>query len=98
MPMIISVNHQPSGGKEWVAEITGRHPKYGFTRRFIPMLARDWSSTGKTGVTLFVLDEGKVYEVNAPYKGRRFVRVEGEDIREILLEEAMRYAEVCRRT
>jgi hypothetical protein len=28
MSTIISINHQPSGGKEWVAEITGRHPKF----------------------------------------------------------------------
>ena len=83
---------------EWVAEIIGRHPTYVFARQFIPVLVRDWSSTGKTGVTLFVLDEGKVYEVNAPYLGRCFVRVEGEEVREILVEEAMRYAEVCRRT
>jgi len=77
--------------KEWVAEITGRHPKYGFAREFLPMLARDWSSSGKTGSTSFELEEGKVYEVNAPYKGRYFIRVENGKIREAAVQEVMEY-------
>lgn len=89
--MIISVNHQPSGGREWVAEITGRHPKYGFAREFLPVLARDWSSSGRTGVTVFALDDGKIYEVNAPYKGRCFIRIENGEAKEVSVQEVMKY-------
>lgn len=90
---LIHVNHQPSGGREWVAEITGRHPKYGLARNFLPVVARNWSTTGKTGSTAFELEEGKLYEVNAPYKGRSFVKVEDGQIREVSAEEAMRYVD-----
>lgn len=70
------IRHQPSGGKEWVAEITGRHPKYKFERKFINASQRNWSSSGKTGRTTFSLEEGKIYEVNEPFVGRYFVTVE----------------------
>lgn len=86
---IISINHQPTGGKEWTAEITGRHPKYGFSREFLPVIARNWSSTGKTGSTSFELSEGKVYEINEPYKGRRFVTVTDGKIQEIPIKKVM---------
>src|SRR5690606_18284207 len=62
--IVLKVRHQPSGGKEWVAEITGRHPKWNFERKFLNAVARNWSSSGKTGTTSFLLQEGKVYEVN----------------------------------
>jgi hypothetical protein len=70
------IRHQPSGGKEWVAEIVGRHPKFKFDRKFINATQRNWSSSGKTGRTVFTLEEGKVYEVNEPFVGRYFVTVE----------------------
>lgn len=72
---IMYVRHQPSGGKEWVAEIVGRHPKFKFDRLFEQPVERRWSGSGKTGSTLFELEEGKIYEVNAPYEGRQFVTV-----------------------
>lgn len=86
---IIKVNHQPTGGKEWVAEITGRHPKFGLNREFLKVVARNWSSTGRTGTTSFEVEELKLYEVNEPYKGRRFVTVQEGQIREVSPEEAM---------
>lgn len=49
MATIIKVNHQPTGGKEWVAEITGRHPKFGLNREFQKVVARNWSSTFEIG-------------------------------------------------
>ena len=90
MATIIEVNHQPTGGKEWVAEITGRHPKFGLNREFQKVVARNWSSTGRTGSTAFEIEEGKLYEINEPYKGRRFVTVREGQIQEISAEEAMR--------
>ena len=86
--MILTIGHQPSGGKEWVAEITGRHPKHHFSRRFLKPIALNWSSTGRTGTTSFQLEEGKVYQVNEPYKGRYFVtvregRIVGLTLREV---------------
>ena len=85
--MAIKVNHQPSGGKEWVAEIVGRDPKYKFKREFLRPVSRDWSSSGKTGLTSFELEPGKVYEVNEPWKGRRFVKIQNNEIVVISAEE-----------
>ena len=87
--MILKVNHQPSGGKEWVAEITGRDPKYKFKREFLQPVSRDWSSSGKTGLTSFELEPGKVYEVNEPWKGRRFVEIQNGEIVAISAEEVL---------
>lgn len=76
----LEVRHQPSGGKEWVAKIVGRHPKWKFEREFISPIARNWSSSGKTGVTVFELENGAIYEVNEPWKGRYFVEVDGDSV------------------
>ena len=81
MNKIIIVNHQPSGGKEWVAEITGRDPKYTFKRKFINPVARNWSYSGKTGTTSFELEPGKVYEINEPWKGRRLVEIQNGELK-----------------
>lgn len=74
--IVLKVRHQPSGGKEWVAEIVGRHPRFNFERKFLNPAARNWSSSGKMGTTSFLLQEGKVYEVNEPWKGRYFITVQ----------------------
>ena len=87
--MVIKINHQPSGGKEWVAEITGRDPKYTFKREFLNAVARDWSYSGKTGTTSFELEPGKVYEVNEPWKGRRFVEVRNGELKTLDTEEVL---------
>ena len=87
--MVIKVNHQPSGGKEWVAEIIGRDPKYKFKREFLQPVSRDWSYSGKTGLTSFELEPGKVYEVNEPWRGRRFVEVKNNEIVTISAEEVL---------
>jgi hypothetical protein len=84
----LEIRHQPSGGKEWIAEIVGRHPRFNFERRFLNPIARDWSSSGKTGTTTFLLEEGKVYEVNEPFAGRYFVTVVAGEIVEIAADEA----------
>jgi hypothetical protein len=83
------IRHQPSGGKEWVAEIIGRHSHFNFERRFLNPIARNWSSSGKTGTTTFLLQEGKVYEVNEPYVGRYFVTIADGEVVEIDAEEAV---------
>ena len=87
--MVIKVNHQPSGGKEWVAEIIGRDPKYKFKRKFLQPVSRDWSYSGKTGTTSFELEPGKVYEVNEPWKGRRFVEVQNGELKTLDTEEVL---------
>ena len=87
--MVLKVNHQPSGGKEWVAEITGRDPKYTFKREFLNAVARDWSYSGKTGTTSYELEPGKIYEVNEPWKGRRFVKIQDGKIVVISAEEVL---------
>lgn len=78
----IKLNHQPSGGREWVAEITDADdPKYGLSRSFQRDADRNWSGSGKTGTTYFEVEEGKVYEANNPWKDRYFFRVvDGEQV------------------
>lgn len=72
---VLWIRRQPSGGKEWIAEIIGRDPKYTYKREFLRPVGRNWSSSGRTGSTAFELEEGKIYEINEPYKGREFVEV-----------------------
>ena len=86
---VIKINHQPSGGKEWVAEIVGRDPKYKFQREFLQPVTRDWSYSGKTGLTSFELEPGKVYEVNEPWKGRRFVEIQNGELKTLNTEEVL---------
>lgn len=60
----------------WAAEIKGRHLKFGLERLFLPA-KRDYSranSKGSRGVFLwFVLESGRIYEVNerASWKNSR---------------------------
>ncbi|MBO8165094.1 MAG: hypothetical protein H0Z34_15530 [Brevibacillus sp.] len=79
----LAIRHQPSGGKEWIAEIVGRHAKNNFERRFLNPVAREWSYSGRTGRTVFELEEGKIYEVCEPYNGRYFVEVVNGRVYEI---------------
>jgi len=78
--MLIKINHQPSGGKEWVARIVGRHPKFKFNREFLTIISRNYSNSGKTGISEFELEPGNVYEINEPWKNRRFVNCENNEI------------------
>lgn len=54
----------------WVAEIAGPDQKYGYQRTFLRCEAKDYSSTNSTGTrgakAVYVLDEGRLYEVSAP--------------------------------
>lgn len=77
---LIWIRHQPSGGKEWIAEILGRDPKYTYKRDFLRPVGRDWSRSGRTGSTAFQLEEGRIYEIREPYRGRRFVEVRNGEI------------------
>ncbi|WP_067924835.1 hypothetical protein [Alicyclobacillus shizuokensis] len=86
--VVLRVNHQPSGGREWVARIMGRHPKYRFEREFLAEAAREWSGSGKTGITVYELSDG-IYEVNEPWKGRRFVEVANGEVRILKAEEVL---------
>jgi hypothetical protein len=89
---IITLNHQPSGGKEWIAEIIGTDSKFGFKREFLNPISKSWSSSGRTGETTFQIEEDKIYEYNEPWKGRGFliirngkvVWLEKEDVIKIL--------------
>lgn len=59
--------------KPWVAQILGKDPRYGLARRFLPA---NWqrqraNGNGSRGVELwFVLESGRLYEVNAPVSWR----------------------------
>lgn len=73
MKTTISINHQPSGGREWVAEITGRDQRYGVARKFLVAIDASWSSSGKTGSTIFELEAGKLYQVKPSWKDRYYL-------------------------
>ena len=77
---IITLNHQPSGGKEWVAEIVGIDSKFGFKREFLNPTEKNWSSSGRTGETVYQIEENKIYEYNEPWKGRGFFTVRNGEI------------------
>ena len=80
----IAVNHQPSGGREWVAKLTGTDRKFGYKREFIGASGRNWSSSGKTGCTYFRLTEPGFYEVNEPWKkDRLYYKVTDGKIEEV---------------
>jgi hypothetical protein len=89
MTTVLWIRHQPSGGKEWIAEITGRDPKYTYKRDFLRPVGRDWSSSGRTGSTAFQLEEDKIYEIQEPYNGRKFVAVQNGQIITISPEEVL---------
>jgi len=84
----VQLNHQPSGGKEYIAQLCGRDPKFVFKRKFLPIIDKKWSSSGKTGVSYFFLEEDGFYEVFEPYtKGKIYLLKEGNQIKEISIEE-----------
>lgn len=86
MPIFLAVKHQPSGGREWVARLMGRDPKFNFKREFLKPVRREWSLTGRTGATIFALEDG-IYEVNEPYRPRWYVEVKDGKWKEIKLED-----------
>jgi hypothetical protein len=63
--------------RTWVAEITGRDPKYRYARNFLPF-KKDYSlsnSKGTRGIyAIYILDGGKFYEVKY-WKERYFCTV-----------------------
>ncbi len=66
----IKLDHY-SRNKEWIAKVlakdrVGRVAK----REFIRPVKRDWSSSGRTGWTYYILDEYGEYEIHSPYDGR----------------------------
>lgn len=84
----IAMNHQPSGGKTWIAKIIGKHPKYGFDRKFINKSHYDYSSSGKTGTDYFSLSEDGYYEGQEAWaKNRCYFAVQNRVIREIKFSE-----------
>lgn len=83
----IELNYQPSGGKTWVAEITGTDPKYGFKREFLREDTKDTSYSGKTGRVSYLLTEGKVYEICEAWKGRYYTTIKEGDIQRLTREE-----------
>jgi hypothetical protein len=70
---ILKIRHQPSGGSEWVAELVGADPKFEFKRNFLKPIEKEWSRSGKTGLTMYEIEEGKIYEYNEPWRGREFI-------------------------
>jgi len=88
----VKLAHYTSNGRDWVAEITDTDDKYGFKRGFLNA-EKDWSSSGKTGWSYYELENGKVYEVNEPYKGRWFFQVTNGECVEISKEDVLEYIE-----
>ena len=84
--------------RAWVAEITGRDPKYGLARSFVHG-KKDYSqsnSVGSRGVKLwYELWPGRVYDVSHPVCWKRtrryFCRVEGNGLCEMTKEEVLEW-------
>jgi len=90
--VIIQLAHYTSNGKDWVAEIEDTDWQYGFKRTFLNP-EKDWSASGKTGWSYYELWNGRVYEVNEPYKGRWFFQVINGECLEISREDVLEYIE-----
>jgi len=75
--VVVSCKYQPSGGKTWIAKIVGKHPKYNYDREFENTILRERSSSGKTGRNKYSLKPG-IYEVNASWDGREFLKISKE--------------------
>jgi hypothetical protein len=65
------------GNRAWVAEITGRDPKFGLKREFLSGV-RSYSNanSGRSrGVeTTYSLESGKIYEISDPQSWKRTAR------------------------
>ena len=78
----------------WIAEITGKDPKYKLAREF--MGERDYSQadqhTGEGAITTAELQEGQLYEINAPHPDgteRYFATVVEDALQELSFREVM---------
>lgn len=73
-------------GKEWIARVSGRDPKYGFTRDFVSPSDRNWSRSGKNGDTRFKLTRPGIYQVSDPgvgqygKEGYKYITFDGKDV------------------
>lgn len=81
--IIEKFNYQPSGGKTWVAEITGTCEKWGFKREFLDYYDIDTSSSGKTGVVYYKFESGKIYQVNEAWKRKGFYHLVNGELEEL---------------
>lgn len=91
-PIELTLTHWANHAKEWVALLTGPDEKYGFTREFCRTLQRNWSRSGKSGNTIFLLEYAGWYEVSDPDVGkygrdaRKFIHVSSDsEITEVSL-------------
>ena len=71
---VLKVPFYARAERGWVARITGRHPKYRFSREFLDPVARERSGSGRTGEDVYELVDG-IYEVHEPYRGRSYCEV-----------------------
>lgn len=91
-----AVAGNPRPRKPWVAEITGRDPKFGLRREFLPANWQRKRANGahSRGVELwFIVETGRIYEVKAPASWRSCDRyfctvTDAGDIRRLSTEEA----------
>jgi hypothetical protein len=84
-----TINHQPSGGKAWAAELIGRDPKYTFTREFLNPVDTNRSSSGKTGSNTYELEDGKLYQLKPSWKDKYFATVRDGKLVEVTVKEAL---------
>lgn len=66
-----SLSYSTYTGKTWLAKITGRDTKYGYSREFVSG-RRTASKSGKTGSYTYLLDEGLYEECE---RGERLYRI-----------------------
>lgn len=86
---LIKIQHSPKGGQEWVARLVGKDTRFGFQRVFLPPVSKNWSATGRTGITIFELGMEGIYEINEPWKGRTYIHWDGQKSQIITPEEAI---------
>jgi hypothetical protein len=88
--VILKVRHY-STDKEWCARIVGEDSTYRFKREFMRPYDRDWSSSGRTGYTMYDVSSDGVYEFKNPYDDRYFIKIEGSHWETLLEGEVLEY-------
>ena len=81
------------GGNAYVAKITGTHPRFGLAREFLRADESGRSNSGKSGLRCWYLPGDGLYEARRlPVTTRKTVDVyfvvEGDEVREVTLDEA----------
>jgi len=74
---------KPANAKTWVAEVGGRDETYGVARKFLAPISKDGA------FRKYELHEGKLYQIHTKDSKRRYIKVDGDEIVDIVLDDVL---------